>query len=222
MRLVLKRVQDGHAAGYKMVVALSAMSGVTNHLLAQAKEFSACPDPAEMDVLVTTGEQARWRFSLCWTRTRASRPVPARVPDSHHHQFPFQPGTYHGHRRAHIKSLLEDYDVLVVAGFQGVDCDGRLTTLAGAVRIPRAGPGCGLASRPLRDLHRRQRLYTTDPICAARPQDGTHLLRRDAGIFESGARSCRFVPSSSPRNTMYRSGSAPPLPTTPEPWSPGG
>ena len=46
MRLVLERVKRGHAAGYKLVVALSAMAGVTNGLLEQAREFSHCPDPA--------------------------------------------------------------------------------------------------------------------------------------------------------------------------------
>ncbi|MGD9608828.1 MAG: aspartate kinase [Desulfovibrionaceae bacterium] len=169
MRLVLKRVQDGHAAGYKMVVALSAMSGVTNHLLAQAKEFSACPDPAEMDVLVTTGEQASVALF-----TMLAKDAGLRARSLLGFQIPITTNSHFNRARimdidaAHIKSLLEDYDVLVVAGFQGVDCDGRLTTLG---RGGSDTTGVALAAALQADLCEIYTdvngVYTTDPnLCS--------------------------------------------------------
>ncbi|UJX40518.1 aspartate kinase [Desulfovibrio sp. JY] len=130
MRLVLARIQKAHALGYKLVVALSAMSGETNKLLAQAREFSADPDPAELDVLVTTGEQASVALF-----TMLAKDAGLRVRSLLGHQIPITTNSNFTRARImeidapHLRSLLEDYDVLVVAGFQGVDCHGRVTTL---------------------------------------------------------------------------------------------
>jgi aspartate kinase len=169
MRLVLKRVQDGHAAGYKMVVALSAMSGVTNRLLAQAKEFSACPDPAEMDVLVTTGEQASVALF-----TMLAKDAGLRARSLLGFQIPITTNSHFNRARimdidaARVKAMLEDYDVLVVAGFQGVDCDGRLTTLG---RGGSDTTGVALAAALQADLCEIYTdvngVYTTDPnLCS--------------------------------------------------------
>ncbi|MHC1710554.1 MAG: aspartate kinase [Solidesulfovibrio sp.] len=130
MRLVLARVQKAHAAGYKLVVALSAMSGETNRLLTQAHEFSPCPDPAELDVLVTTGEQASVALFAMLAKDAGLR-----ARSLLGYQIPITTNSNFGRARimeidtARIKNLLETYDVLVVAGFQGVDCYGRPTTL---------------------------------------------------------------------------------------------
>ena len=130
MRMVLDRVKKTQAAGYKLVVALSAMSGETNRLLAQAKEFSPNPDPAELDVLVTTGEQASVALF-----TMLAKDAGLRARSLLGFQIPITTNSNFTRARimeidtAHLKNLLEDYDVLVVAGFQGVDCHGRLTTL---------------------------------------------------------------------------------------------
>lgn len=130
MRLVLDRVRKSHALGYKMVVALSAMSGETNRLLAQAKEFSADPDPAELDVLVTTGEQVSVALF-----TMLAKDAGLRARSLLGHQIPITTNSNFSRARImeidapRIKAMLTDYDLLVVAGFQGVDCHGRLTTL---------------------------------------------------------------------------------------------
>ncbi|WP_029458691.1 aspartate kinase [Solidesulfovibrio alcoholivorans] len=130
MRLVLDRVRKSHALGYKMVVALSAMSGETNRLLAQAREFSHNPDPAELDVLVTTGEQASVALF-----TMLAKEAGLRARSLLGHQIPITTNSNFTRARimeidaARIKAMLEDYDLLVVAGFQGVDCHGRVTTL---------------------------------------------------------------------------------------------
>src|SRR5258708_14670552 len=54
---VAKRVAKWKAAGYDVVVVVSAMSGETNRLIALAKEIQAQPDPRELDVVAATGEQ---------------------------------------------------------------------------------------------------------------------------------------------------------------------
>jgi len=54
---VAKRVEKWRAAGHQLVVVVSAMSGETNRLLALAKEIAANPDPRELDVVASTGEQ---------------------------------------------------------------------------------------------------------------------------------------------------------------------
>ena len=54
---VARRVAKWHAAGHQLIVVPSAMSGETNRLLGLAKEISARPDPRELDVIASTGEQ---------------------------------------------------------------------------------------------------------------------------------------------------------------------
>ena len=54
---VARRVAKWHRAGYQMVVVVSAMSGETNRLIALAKEIQPNPDPRELDVVASTGEQ---------------------------------------------------------------------------------------------------------------------------------------------------------------------
>ena len=54
---VARRVARQHAEGNQMVIVVSAMSGETNRLLGLAKEISGSPDPRELDVIASTGEQ---------------------------------------------------------------------------------------------------------------------------------------------------------------------
>ena len=126
MNKVLRPLREGH----KMVVVLSAMSGETNRLLCLAKEWAPNPDPAELDSLVSTGEQvsiALFSMLLNQQGIRARSLLGFQIPVL----------TDNDHTRARIldidaktlKGYFEDHDVLVVAGFQGVDCNGRITTL---------------------------------------------------------------------------------------------
>ncbi|HMX69779.1 MAG TPA: aspartate kinase, partial [Accumulibacter sp.] len=57
IRNVARRVARWHARGHQVVVVPSAMAGETNRLLALAKEMSPSPDPRELDVIASTGEQ---------------------------------------------------------------------------------------------------------------------------------------------------------------------
>jgi len=169
MRLVLGRVQAAHAAGYKLVVALSAMSGVTNGLLEQAREFSHCPDPAELDVLVSTGEQASVALF-----TMLAKDAGLRARSMLGFQIPILTESKYTRARImdinaeRIKAMLEDYDMLVVAGFQGVDCEGRLTTLGrGGSDTTGVALAAALGAELCEIYTDVNGVYTTDPnLCS--------------------------------------------------------
>ncbi|EFL51234.1 aspartate kinase [Solidesulfovibrio fructosivorans JJ]] len=170
MRLVLARVQKAHALGYKLVVALSAMSGETNRLLAQAREFSADPDPAELDVLVTTGEQASVALF-----TMLAKDAGLRARSLLGHQIPITTNSNFTRARImeidapRLHAMLEGYDVLVVAGFQGVDCHGRVTTLGrGGSDTTGVALAAALEAEVCEIYTDVNGVYTTDPnLCSA-------------------------------------------------------
>ena len=130
MKQVLTRVRRPLHEGCKVVAALSAMSGETNRLLALAREWSDSPDPAECDSLVSTGEQVS---TALFTMLLRDAGIKARSLLGF--QIPITTNCNYGRARimdiasAKMRELLEEYDVLIIAGFQGVDESGRITTL---------------------------------------------------------------------------------------------
>jgi len=127
---VADKVQGFRQRGHDIVVAVSAMSGETNRLIALAKDIQSKPNAREMDVLVSTGEQVTIAL-LCMALEK--RGVPARsytgsqvkiLTDNSHTKARIQDIEV-----SSIKSDLESGRVVVVAGFQGVDPDGNITTL---------------------------------------------------------------------------------------------
>lgn len=170
MKKVLSRVSRGVAEGYKVVVVLSAMSGETNKLIALAREFSCHPDPEEMDALVATGENVSIAlFSLL------AKDNGLKAKSLQGWQVPiFTTDAYKKARIVSIdalkmKAMLENYDVLVVAGFQGVDCHGRVTTLG---RGGSDTTGVALAAALKADVCEIYTdvdgVFTTDPrVCSA-------------------------------------------------------
>jgi aspartate kinase len=130
IRNVAERVAKFKMLGHQVVVVLSAMSGETNRLIALAKEIQKEPDPREMDVLVSTGEQvtiALLAMALKDLGLRAKSYTGSQV----------RIVTDDAHTKARILSIdeenlrgdLESGHVVVVAGFQGVDEKGNITTL---------------------------------------------------------------------------------------------
>jgi len=130
IRAVAERVAKFKMLGHQVVVVLSAMSGETNRLIALAKDIQAQPDPRELDMLVSTGEQvtiALLAMALKDLGLKARSYTGAQVRIL----------TDNAHTKARILSIDEanmrrDLDtghVVVVAGFQGVDADGNITTL---------------------------------------------------------------------------------------------
>ncbi len=130
MQQVKAKVQQKLEQGYKVLVVLSAMAGETDRLLALAGEFSSRPDPAELDVLLTTGEQtsvALFSLLLLEHGIKARSILGFQIPMLTDRSF--------GRARIldieadFLLEMLEKYDVLVVTGFQGCDQNGCLTTL---------------------------------------------------------------------------------------------
>ncbi|MDA8328553.1 MAG: aspartate kinase [Betaproteobacteria bacterium] len=127
---VAERVAKFKMLGHQVVVVLSAMSGETNRLIALAKEVQSEPDPRELDALISTGEQvtvALMAMALKDLGLKARSYTGAQVRIL----------TDNAHTKARIVSIeeqnmrqdLESGRVVVVAGFQGVDEQGNITTL---------------------------------------------------------------------------------------------
>ena len=127
---VARRVARWQRGGHQVVVVVSAMSGETNRLIALAKEIQAQPDPRELDVMVSTGEQVTVALlAMALTdlglKSRSYTGGQVRIL------------TDSAHTKARILSIdeenlrrdLKDGYIVVVAGFQGVDEGGNITTL---------------------------------------------------------------------------------------------
>ncbi|MDR1854193.1 MAG: aspartate kinase [Azoarcus sp.] len=127
---VAKRVAKFRAEGHQVVVVVSAMSGETNRLLALAKEISAKPDPRELDVVVSTGEQvtigllalALQEIGVA-AKSYTGGQVKILTDDA------FTKARILSIDEAAMRRDLDAGKVVVVAGFQGVDADGDITTL---------------------------------------------------------------------------------------------
>ncbi|SEB16920.1 aspartate kinase [Marinobacterium iners] len=127
---VAEKVKGFRQQGHDVVVVVSAMSGETNRLIALASEIQERPDPREMDTLVSTGEQVTIAL-LCMALK--ARGVDARSYTGS--QVRILTDQYHTKARIQdietdrIRSDLDQGRVVVVAGFQGVDPEGNITTL---------------------------------------------------------------------------------------------
>jgi len=127
---VAEQVCAAHERGDQIVVVVSAMSGETNRLIDLAKKITLRPNPRELDVLMATGEQVT--IALL-TIALEKRLCPARSYTGTQVRIL----TDNVHTKARIRAVddsricsdLEQGRVVVVAGFQGVDQDGNITTL---------------------------------------------------------------------------------------------
>jgi aspartate kinase len=169
MREVLKKVLRECERGYKLVVVLSARAGETNRLLALAQEWSATPDPAECDSLVSTGEQVSTAlFTMllkdCGVRARSLLAF----------QAPIITDEVYGKARIstfdqkRLLDMLQEYDVLVMAGFQGITRDERITTLGRGGSDTSAVAVAAALSAERCDIYTDvDGVYTTDPnLCS--------------------------------------------------------
>lgn len=175
MQNVLGKVQAGLARSGKVIAVLSARAGDTNKLLSLVSDCSVSPDLAESDSLVSTGEQIS--ISL-FTMLLHKAGIKARSLLGW--QIPIITDDVFGSAR--IKSIdsnalykmLEEYDVLVVAGFQGCTETNRITTLGrGGSDTSAVAIAAALNSADCEIFTDVDGVYTTDPnICtSARKMD---------------------------------------------------
>jgi len=130
IRSVAQRVRRWKAAGNQVVVVVSAMSGETNRLMALAKEVSPQPQPRELDVMIATGEQvtiALLAMALQDIGVKARSYTGGQVKLLTDNTF--TKARILSIEDANIRRDLADDTVVIVAGFQGVDAEGNITTL---------------------------------------------------------------------------------------------
>jgi aspartate kinase len=130
IRMVAERVADTYREGHQVIVVVSARAGETDRLLSMGWELSNRPAEREMDVLVSSGEQVSAALLAIQLNEIG---VPARSMLGH--QARILTDNAHGKARIRtidgtgLRSSLETGNVLVVAGFQGTDAYGNITTL---------------------------------------------------------------------------------------------
>jgi aspartate kinase len=130
IRNLARRVARYKAIGHKVVVVVSAMSGETNRLIALAKEIMPDPDPRELDVMLSTGEQVTigmTALALMELGIKAKSYTGAQVKILTDDAF--TKARILNIDEGNIKKDLDNGYVVVVAGFQGVDANGNITTL---------------------------------------------------------------------------------------------
>ncbi len=130
IKSVARRVAKYKAQGHQVVVVVSAISGETNRLIALAKEIQAQPDPRELDVVVSTGEQVTIglvSMALMELGLKAKSYTGAQVRILTDNAFTKARILSIDEQR--IRADLANNYVVVVAGFQGMDEDGNITTL---------------------------------------------------------------------------------------------
>ncbi|OZB74161.1 MAG: aspartate kinase [Thiomonas sp. 14-64-326] len=127
---VARRVAKWHEAGHQVVVVVSAMSGETNRLIALAKEIQPQPDPRELDVVASTGEQVTiglLSMALQALGHKARSYTGAQI--AVHTDSAFTKARIESIDADKLKADLAQGIIPVVAGFQGVDAQGNITTL---------------------------------------------------------------------------------------------
>jgi len=162
---VAKRVAKWKTAGYDVVVVVSAMSGETNRLIALAKEIQAHPDPRELDVVAATGEQVTIGLLAMalmeqGVKARSYTGTQVRVlTDGAHNKARILEID-----ESNIRRDLKDGYVAVVAGFQGVDRSGNVTTLGrGGSDTSGVAFAAALKAEECQIYTDVDGVYTTDP-----------------------------------------------------------
>ena len=127
---VARRVAKWHRAGYQMVVVVSAMSGETNRLIGLAKEIMPNPDPRELDVIASTGEQVSIGLLAMALKSIGVDAVSFNGSQvAVHTDSAFTKARITSIDSEPVKRELNAGKVVIVAGFQGRDPDGNVTTL---------------------------------------------------------------------------------------------
>ncbi|MDR2016560.1 MAG: aspartate kinase [Burkholderiales bacterium] len=165
IRNVARRVAHHAKKGNRVVVVVSAMSGETNRLLGLAKELSSHPDPRELDAIASTGEQVTsglLAIALQEMGFKAKSYTGGQVRI--HTDNAFTKARILNIDRSNIDRDLNDGMIVVVAGFQGVDQDGNVTTLGrGGSDTSAVALAAALKADECQIYTDVDGVYTTDP-----------------------------------------------------------
>jgi aspartate kinase len=162
---VANRVVKGWRDGHKMVVVLSAMAGETDRLIRLAKELADPPDPRELDVLLATGEQVTVSLFSMFLRSQGLEATSLLG-----HQACIYTDRSYGRARiigidtTRIREELKKGRIVTVAGFQGVDEIGNITTLGRGGSDTTAVAVAAALKADLCEIYTDvEGVYTTDP-----------------------------------------------------------
>ncbi len=162
---VAKRVAKTKDEGHSVVVVVSAMSGETNKLISYAKHFSKTPAKREMDILLSSGERVTCALlsialqemgydSIALTGRQAGI-----VTDDS-----YTNARINSINANYLKSLLDENKIVVVAGFQGINDKGEVTTLGRGGSDLSAVAIAGALGADLCEIYTDvDGVYTTDP-----------------------------------------------------------
>ena len=162
---VARRVAKARAQGHDVVVVVSAMSGETNRLVALAHEMQEFPDPRELDVILATGEQV-----TIGLLSMALKDIG--LPAKSYTGWQVALTTDSAHTKARIDHIndakmrddLTQGRVVVVAGFQGIDSQGDITTLGrGGSDTSAVALAAALQADECQIYTDVDGVYTTDP-----------------------------------------------------------
>ena len=165
IQAVAEKVAGFHKQGDQVVVVVSAMSGETNRLIELANGVSDKPSPREMDVLVSTGEQVTIALlSMALqkqglnARSYTGSQIPLRTDNS------YSKARIEEIDDKKVRADLDGGSVVVVAGFQGVDGDGNITTLGrGGSDTTAVALAAALKADECQIYTDVDGVYTTDP-----------------------------------------------------------
>ena len=153
---IAERISKTYDQGHNLVVVLSAMAGVTDSLINQACRITETPDKRELDVLLATGEQTTAALMAMVLKSMGYPAISLLG-----HQAEVLTDCSFGNARIldiagnRIKELLDQRSIVTIAGFQGCDDQGNITTLGRGgsdTHCLHPGPGSpamlGLLDRP--------------------------------------------------------------------------
>ena len=177
IRSVANRVAKTFDRGNNVVVVLSAMAGVTDDLLNMAGQITASPERRELDVLLATGEQTTAAL-LAITLKSMNYPAESLLG----YQAEVLTNRSFGNARiveigaSRIKKLVEKNNIVVVAGFQGCDPDGNITTLGRGGSDTSAVAIATAIEADICEIYTDvDGIYTADPRIWAGKWAGSHL-----------------------------------------------
>ncbi|EOA2862576.1 aspartate kinase [Campylobacter upsaliensis] len=165
IRAVALRVIESVKAGNELVVVVSAMSGVTNSLIEQAEYFSKNPNGADMDMLLSSGERVTSALlsialnELGYKAESFSGRKAGIITNS-----VFTKARIKHIDTSAIKAALKERKIVIIAGFQGVDEEGNVTTLGRGGSDLSAVAVAGALDADLCEIYTDvDGVYTTDP-----------------------------------------------------------
>ena len=177
IRDVANRVLEYYKEGNQMVVVLSAMAGQTDNLIRLAREIAEEPDPRELDVLLATGEQASvalFAMAIKAMGYKARSLLGFQV--AIHTDRLFGKARIHDIETERIRKELEKKRIVTVAGFQGLDRKGNITTLGrGGSDTTAVALAAALQADICEIFTDVKGVYTTDPNICPRAKKMDHI-----------------------------------------------